>query len=319
MINTSSATSFFITSATQRWRDYAQLVRLPNVFTAIADICVGVLAVETQLPGSLPNWWGLRALLLMVSSACLYCGGMVWNDYFDIEQDRRERPFRPLPSGRISRKTAGRLGMALLVGGMFFAFGVGWQTSGWQVLSLTISAVLVGAILLYDRWLKRTLMGPVGMGTCRFLNILLGFSIAGHLPAWSFHCAIVVGFYIVGVTWFARTEARISNRRALAGAAVVMLSALVILLPVPLAAQPGSSSALFPYLWVTLVFAVGFRVCRAMNRPTPKLVQAAVKAAIFGLIGVDTLLAIAFAGSSGLVLLLLLFPAMHLGKWIYST
>ena len=40
--------------------------------------------------------------LLLLASACLYCGGMVWNDYFDREQDRRERGDRPIPSGKVA-------------------------------------------------------------------------------------------------------------------------------------------------------------------------------------------------------------------------
>ena len=83
------------------WHTYAQLVRLPNVFTAFADILLGALATG----GVGEHRYEVAFLLL--ASGCLYCGGMVWNDFFDIEQDRRERPFRPLPSGRISCVAAG--------------------------------------------------------------------------------------------------------------------------------------------------------------------------------------------------------------------
>src|SRR5262249_40388374 len=95
----------------ERLRNFAQLVRLPNVFTALADIGLGALAT-----GALPGNW-LPFVLLLLASACLYCGGMVWNAYFDIEQDRRERPFRPLPSGRVTPREALLLGAGLLGGG----------------------------------------------------------------------------------------------------------------------------------------------------------------------------------------------------------
>src|SRR5438132_2799469 len=96
------------------WRAYAQLVRLPNVFTAMADIALGWLcAVAAGTPAA--RWPSF--LLLMASSACLYSAGMVWNDFFVVEQGQRERPFRPIPSGCISRRAAGVLGaFALLVG-----------------------------------------------------------------------------------------------------------------------------------------------------------------------------------------------------------
>jgi 4-hydroxybenzoate polyprenyltransferase len=86
-------------SSAERWRDLAKLVRLPNVFTALADIAVGALALAVW--GAWPAAGGLAFALLFVASACLYSAGMVWNDFFDIEQDRRERPNRPIASGRV--------------------------------------------------------------------------------------------------------------------------------------------------------------------------------------------------------------------------
>src|SRR5947208_9514410 len=85
------------------WRAYAQLVRLPNLFTAFADIGLGWLGTLALGAGT-AGWPGF--VLLLAASGCLYSAGMVWNDFFDVEQDRRERPFRPLPSGRISRRHA---------------------------------------------------------------------------------------------------------------------------------------------------------------------------------------------------------------------
>src|SRR5262245_28566386 len=97
----------------RRLLPYAQLIRLPNVFTAIADIGLGALAT-----GSLPGQW-LPFVLLALASACLYSAGMVWNDYFDLEQDKRERSFRPLPSERVSPGSAVTLGFGLMLAGVF--------------------------------------------------------------------------------------------------------------------------------------------------------------------------------------------------------
>src|SRR5437762_3475159 len=137
---------------------YAQLLRLPNVFTAFADILLGTLAAGTLL--SRP----LASALLLPASGCLYCAGMVWNDYFDLAIDRKERPFRPLPSGRITSTTALWLGVSLLLAGVAFAALAGWSSGGWNAGPALIAALLVVAILLYDGWLKYTPFGPVGMG-----------------------------------------------------------------------------------------------------------------------------------------------------------
>jgi 4-hydroxybenzoate polyprenyltransferase len=300
----------------KRLRVYAQLVRLPNVFTALADIGMAGL-----VSGALPAAW-LAVLVLCTTSVCLYCGGMVWNDYFDVEQDRRERPFRPIPSGRITRREAGALGSLLLCGGLVGA-GLATRLVG-SGAPLLIASLLIGVVVLYDGWLKRTWGGPLGMGTCRFLNVLLGLTAAPH-PEWgrSFYLALVVGVYIVGVTWFARTEAQTSRPAALAAAAGVMLAGLALALPVPVVLAdspwPHETFFLFPWLLVGFGFFLGLPVQRALAQPTPPRVQAVVKSAVLGLIALDALLATAATGALGLLLLLLLVPAMYLGRWLYST
>ncbi|HEY7310537.1 MAG TPA: UbiA family prenyltransferase [Gemmataceae bacterium] len=291
-------------------RAYAQLVRLPNLPTALADICLGALAAH-----ALPQH-GIAFLLLLLASACLYSAGMVWNDYFDREQDRRERPFRPLPSGRISVGQAVRLGVVLLVVGVLLAALAG-------MTSLWITLCLVGAILAYDGWLKHTWAGPLAMGACRFLNVLLGVSACGSL-LWprGAHLALVVGLYIVGVTWFARTEARRSNQNALRGAAAVMLASLLLALPLPVFLPvEQQSSFLFPYLLVGLAFFVGVTVVQAISNPAPAHVQAAVKRSLMALILLDAVLATATVGILGLAILVLLAPSLYLNRkrWLYAT
>src|SRR5208282_981035 len=113
-----------------------------------------------------------------------------WNDFFDLEQDRRERPFRPLPSAKISQGSAGYFGAALLAAGVGLA-GLAGLLGGARLAPLVIACLLVAAILLYDAWLKRTWAGPGSMGTCRFLNVLLGLSVAGAVPwVWGVHLAL---------------------------------------------------------------------------------------------------------------------------------
>ncbi len=300
-----------------RLQAYAQLVRLPNLPSALADICLGVLVVPAA---ALPPRWGLPFACLLLASACLYCGGMVWNDYFDADQDRRERPQRPIPSGRVRLTEAARLGALLLAGGVLCAVLAGVLGAG--PLPTILAVLLAGAILLYDGVLKHFWAGPLGMGLCRFLNVLLGLSITGGVHGGQgVLLALVVGVYVVGVTWFARTEARTSNVRALQGAALVMLLGLLLAVPLPVGLKPGTSSKLFPYLLVALGCAVGLPVARALASPVPGVVQAAVGRALLGLILLDAILASALAGPIGLVLLLLLVPTFGLRRlrWLYAT
>jgi 4-hydroxybenzoate polyprenyltransferase len=304
-------------------RPYAQLVRLPNLPSALADIgMAGLASGALQRPGA----W-LPFVLLLLASASMYTAGMALNDVFDVEQDARERPERPIPSGRVSRRRAAWLGALLLGSGVLLALAAGGAMAAQgQARDFSRPAViavcLAGAILLYDGWLKRTWLGPLVMGSCRFFNVLLGLSLAGA-SAWAlgFHLAGVVGLYIVGVTWFARTEARESSQAALAGAATVMLAALLLAVPLPLHDPPDRASVLFPYLLVALGFVVGLPVSRAIGSPTSQRVQAGVRRALLGLILLDAVLATARAGALGLVLLVLLLPALYLNRrrWLYAT
>jgi 4-hydroxybenzoate polyprenyltransferase len=315
----------------KNWLPFAQLVRLPNTFTAMADIFLGAAAT-----GLLFKRWHVF-LCLLVSSTLLYWSGMIWNDYFDVAEDARDRPGRPLPSGRISLRGAFGLAACFMILGIAFALGAdllnanlpdaervseGGRFVSWR--ATTMSVLLVVAILLYDAMLKETFIGPIVMGMCRSLNILLGLAILDVLPPfWGWLMALIIGIYIAGVTWFAQTETQKSRQPILIAAAIVILISLVLALTVPALAleTPGghSPSAFFPYLLAAFGGYLGMAVVRAIRRPDPMRVQPVIKRAILGLIVLDALLASAFVGSFGLLLAVLLIPGMILGRWLYST
>jgi 4-hydroxybenzoate polyprenyltransferase len=293
---------------------FAQLMRLPNVFTAFADIAMTACAALAVL-ASMGSEYPQAIALIAAASGCLYLAGMVWNDVFDLAEDTRDRPFRPLPSGRITLRAAAIIASLLTLAGVGFAAVAGTATLG---------IALACSVLLYDSWLKRTPIGPIAMAVCRFLNVLLGLSaIPEELLGWSLriHIAGVVGVYIVGVTWFARTEASASNRWHLRGAASVIAVSLVLALTLRarLGENPAPAAYLFPYLLAAFGFYVGLPLVRAIGQPGPKEVQAAVKRCVLGLVALDAVLGTAFVGAPGLLILLLLPPALLVGKWVYST
>src|SRR5262245_7171367 len=100
-------------------RPWFQLCRFPAVFTALADILLGFLLVHRTLePVS-------EVILLLAASAGLYLTGMVFNDVFDHARDAIERPTRPIPSGRVSRRNAVLLGSTLAICGIAAAAAAG--------------------------------------------------------------------------------------------------------------------------------------------------------------------------------------------------
>ena len=181
-----------------RFSAYLQLVRPANVITAIADILAGVAVATFSFPDQ-----PLRpadVLLLCLSTAGLYAGGIVFNNVFDAELDAAERPERAIPSGRISKKNA------ICFGGLLLALGVGTAFAVGPVSGLIASAV-AGCALLYDKFGKHhAVLGPLNMGLCRGGNLLLGVSlIPAALPLWGWAGLLPVG-YIAAITLISRGE-----------------------------------------------------------------------------------------------------------------
>jgi 4-hydroxybenzoate polyprenyltransferase len=307
------------------------LFRLTNVFTAIADVTMGFLFVHHTLQP-----WPVF-LLLAAASSLLYTAGMVLNDVGDVEQDRRERPQRPLPAGRISLASARRLGWVLLISGTLcgsLAGLLGLVDSAPVWRSGLVATLLAGCVVLYDGGLKRTLAGPLGMGACRLLNVLLGMSVAAP---WTVAPTVIgygthhllasggVGLYIVGVTWFARTEATISRRWSLVVATVVMLSGIGLLgmlhaeLPAGFPRILAREGTWFLLLGL-LAFVIVRRCAVAVAEPSPRRVQLAVKSCLGSLIFLDAAVALLVSQPVwSLVILAYLVPTIVLGLWIEST
>ena len=316
-------------------RAYLELIRLPNVFTAMADVMLGFLLTHDSLEP-----WPVFALL-MASSAALYSAGMVLNDLFDLMIDMKERPDRPLPSGRVRVRTAIRLGRGLLAGGVLLgwaASAVDWQLRGdWQWRSGLVATLLAVAVVAYDKTLKRTPLAPLAMGACRFLNVLLGASAATgavvptvwHPMVWL--VAAGVGVYVAGVTWFARKEAGASSRLQLALAIPVIAAGIALLAWYPSWADNNLTLVSWPrfaekiglrwyFLWMVLGGLILWRCARAVVDPSNARVQAAVRHCILSLVVLD---AAACFGVRDIfwatMILLLVLPAMFLSRWLYST
>ena len=313
---------------------WLQLLRLPNVFTAMADVTMGFLFVNHGLAPV------LVFICLLLASSLLYLAGMVLNDVYDVAVDLRERPERPIPSGRLPLGQARAVGYGMLVVGVLFAVTAGLVTPQESVLSWRSGAVgllLALCVWLYDAVLKQTPIGPVVMGSCRFLNGLLGMSVAaayagsGSLAGFGPHQLLVaggLGVYIMGVTLFARTEAQESNRGPLVAALGVMITGILLLALFPRFSPPGFRVNLTQEsYWLLLIFLLAFPIVRrcisAVMQPGPVRVQMAVKHAIVSLILLDAAVVAQAAGPRGplwaLLLVMLLIPTLFLGRWIYST
>ena len=86
---------------------YLLLGRVSNLPTVWTNTLAGAtLAGAAVAPG--------RLTLLAAAFSLLYTGGMYLNDAFDRESDARERPERPIPSGRVRAGSVFAIGFGLL-------------------------------------------------------------------------------------------------------------------------------------------------------------------------------------------------------------
>lgn len=148
------------------FKDYFLLIRLPNLFTLPSNILVG-FAIASSLTLTITSL--VQVLLLVTISILLYCVGLVLNDLFDYNIDKKERPDRPLASGKISRKIA----IVLVTIFSVIALGLSILVS---VLTFGISLVLIALIFGYDTYLKNTQAGPFTIAAARMMNVMLGTS-----------------------------------------------------------------------------------------------------------------------------------------------
>lgn len=291
-------------------RGYITLMRPANLPTAIADILAGAavsLAVThpevfTDLQiGSFAS----PVVFLSLASVCLYASGVVFNDYFDRETDAMERPERPIPSGVVPARSAAVFGSVLMLAGVVFAFIV-------SVISGGIAVLLGVAILSYDSMAKQhTVFGPLNMGVCRGLNLLLGMSIIGFPVMW--WMALIPVMYIGAITLVSRGEVNGSNKSHIRVA--FMLYVLVVAIVAGLY-KFGVTS-----MWYALPFMVVFCLMIliplwwAYRENTPHNIRRAVKAGVISLILLDACIAVIFAGwQAGLSVVLLLPLSLWLSR-----
>ncbi len=178
----------------QTLKTWLQLFRAPNLLTVPGDPLAGFLLASA---GAL----SLRALLPVAASVLFYAGGLLLNDLLDFDEDARDRPQRPLPSGNASKKIVWIAASALFLIALIFC-----AISGLTVLR--VGAGLLVCIVSYNAGLKKFgVVGPLTMGLCRGLSLCLGSAAAGS--PWTdtlLLSALLLTLYIAAVTNLARHE-----------------------------------------------------------------------------------------------------------------
>ena len=262
----------------------------------------------------------------MVSSGLLYIAGIVLNDYFDVEVDRRERPSRPLPSGSISKERAMSIALIALAAANAIALAV-------SPASLAVSAALTAAIIAYDYRLKRSPAGPFAMGSTRFLNVILGASPAlsaavasggravpvPGIWAAAIFAATSLFVYIIAIMILSKKEA--GNEKPNTSAAFSIIFAMI-------ASIALADIFLLQLQWVFLinlmifaaVIVATYKRLITESSPDSNPVQQAIKNMVISIIILDSVFVSGMAGFPyGMATLVLIAPAILLAKKLYVT
>ncbi len=277
---------------------YLKLVRPANLLTAVADILAGV-AVSGFLHKAYTNYLDLLPVAcLCLATVGLYGGGVVFNDVFDASLDKIERPERPIPSGLITKTQAVILGSYLFLLGILAAFTVG-RAAGYIALAIMASA------LIYNKWGKHLSWGPVNMGLCRGLNLLLGISLIEPVLQHYTWLAVIPVIYIAAVTAISRGEVYGGSIKTLRITAVCY--AFVYGTIGVLAVANNHLLPALPFL-VLMIVMINAPLIRAMKDPSGPNIGKAVKGGILALIAMDAAWAAAFGSWPYALLILLLLP-----------
>lgn len=285
---------------------YLRLMRPANVVTAVADVLAGMAIAGyfvQQASGGF-NWASeqltlLPVILLAISTIGLYSGGIILNDVFDAELDKVERPERPIPSGLVSKKGA------TIFGGIFFFIGIfaaGLYHSNSQYLAVAIMV----SCLIYNKFLKHNaILGPLNMGLCRGLNLLLGLSIIPSAVQQWWFLALVPIAYIAAITMISRGEVHGGSKRTLYFAA--FLYALVICSILTIAQTKGNlvSSLIFVLPFTLMIFTP---LIIAIKAPIGKHIGQAVKSGVLALILMNAAWAAAFGVWNVAIFVVILLP-----------
>jgi 4-hydroxybenzoate polyprenyltransferase len=216
-------------------RTLLALGRVSNLPTVWTNVLAGAALSGGPLQPSVLVTLGLAGSLL-------YVGGMFLNDAFDRGWDARERPERPIPSGRASAPAVFAAGFGLLAAGILgsalaAALVEGQRmTAGWAPAVAALG--LAGLIVFYDAFHKAHPASVLVMAACRVALYGMAALTVGAFNRPVLAGAGLVGLHVVALSVIARHESGRPGLPRLVGrliAGICLLDALMTLL----AGRPG--------------------------------------------------------------------------------
>ena len=313
---------YIIHGANVVFKPYIILVRLPNVFTAASNILSGYFTIYTAVSSSFITIHVLYLAGLMISSSLLYVAGIVFNDYFDIEIDKKERLTRPLPSRKVTKRKALTIAISSIIVANVITLVINWT-------SFIIAVILTTIIIAYDYGLKNNdITGPITMGLARSINVVLGASpalptllLSAPSTKMLLFIAISLFLYVVAISILSKKEVSGNATRL-----IIISSLSIVFVDIVSIAIAGFIGIFQPAVFVNLtLFSVAiiitFRpILRGCGNLAPLHIQNIIKKMIMSIIILDSVFVSGIIGLSyGFATLLLLIPAVVLARKLYLT
>ncbi|UCD07637.1 MAG: UbiA family prenyltransferase [Candidatus Aenigmatarchaeota archaeon] len=152
---------------------YITLIRPVNAFMSVVAVLIGGLLVAGKNPALLSNPYPLTLVLIAVF--LITGAGNAINDYIDVESDKVNKPKRPIPSGRVSRRSALAFSIVLFAVGIILTLFVNWAC----ILIAVINSIL---LVIYSYSLQdRILLGNIVIGYLVGSTFLFGGAALGNL------------------------------------------------------------------------------------------------------------------------------------------
>ncbi|WP_024754413.1 SCO3242 family prenyltransferase [Streptomyces exfoliatus] len=291
-------------------RALVELVRAPAALTVPGDILAGAAAAGRPLRGSTAG--------LAAASVCLYWSGMALNDYADRDVDAKERPGRPIPSGRVAPRTALAVATALTGTGLALAATAGGRRA------LGVAVPLAATVWAYDLRLKDTPYGPAAMATARGLDVLMGAVTGTGTGTGAWRSALPAALAVAGHTYALTTVSRKEVEGATASlpaAALATSVALSLTTAASTAARTGRARrAATTALLGGYLAAAGPAQLQAVARPDAARLQRVVAAGIHALIPLQAALTARHGSPRAVLPLLAAYPlARRLSRKVSPT
>jgi 4-hydroxybenzoate polyprenyltransferase len=176
-----------------------ELGRVSNLPTVWTNVMAGVALTGAPIRAA-----SVAALCLSLS--LFYTGGMFLNDAFDREIDARERPERPIPSGRVTALEVFTAGFGQLAAGLAVLCAHAAVAAPTVWAPLISGLVLAGLIVAYDVNHKKNRLSPVVMGLCRVFVYVTAAVSVGEINGGVIEGGLVLLSYLIGLTYVARQE-----------------------------------------------------------------------------------------------------------------